>query len=46
MDEEKAVNTNMGMMPIEDYLENMAFYYGYNSYEELKADNMTLEEKR
>lgn len=29
------VNTNIGEMPLEDYLEIMALQYGFDSYEDL-----------
>lgn len=32
---DKYVDTNMGKMPIEDYLEIQAMQFGFDSYEEL-----------
>lgn len=37
------VKTNMGLMPIEDYLDIQARSYGYSSYESLRSDGMTIE---
>lgn len=34
---EKIVNTNMGAMPLEDYLDIVALQHGCDSYEEMKT---------
>lgn len=36
------VKTNMGYIPIEDYLELVALQYGYDSYEEMKSDGICV----
>lgn len=41
--EPKTVKTNIGSIPIEDYLEICALQYGYNSYAELRADGYYIE---
>lgn len=37
------VNTNMGLMPVDTYLEIKASEYGYDSYEELCRDGLKIE---
>lgn len=32
------VETNMGLIPLEDYQDIVAWQYGYDSYEEMKKD--------
>lgn len=34
---EKIVNTNMGAMPLEDYLDIVALQHGFDSCEEMKT---------
>lgn len=41
--EPKTVKTNIGSIPIEDYLEICALQYGYDSYAELRADGYYIE---
>ena len=36
------VKTNMGLMPMEDYLDIQAQSYGYSSYESLRSDGMSI----
>ena len=36
------VKTNMGMMPREDYLETMAYQYGFDSYEDMCKNGYTI----
>ena len=40
---QKLVLTNMGSMPLEDYLEIRACQYGFSSYEEMKEDGLSIE---
>lgn len=42
-DEPKTIKTNIGSIPIKDYLEICALQYGYNSYAELRADGYYIE---
>lgn len=42
-DELKTVKTNIGIIPIEDYLEICALQYGYDSYAELREDGYYIE---
>lgn len=39
----KMIHTNIGKMPLEDYLDIRASEYGYDSYEELKAAGYYIE---
>ena len=39
---EKMVRTNMGMMPLEDYLDIVASQYGFDSYEEMQAEGYQI----
>ena len=32
------VETNIGLIPLEDYQDIVAWQYGYDSYEEMKKD--------
>ena len=43
LDHNKLVQTNMGSMPLEDYLEIRACQYGFSSYEEMKEDGLSIE---
>ena len=36
----KMVQTNMGKIPLEDYLEIVAMQYGFDSYEELCSEGL------
>jgi hypothetical protein len=38
----KGVKTNMGVMPLEDYYDIKASQYGYDSYEEMRADGLSV----
>lgn len=38
----KGVKTNMGVMPMADFLEIKASQYGYDSYEEMRADGISV----
>lgn len=40
---DRMINTNMGHIPLEDYLEIVASQYGYDSYEDLKKDGYIIE---
>lgn len=44
--EGKMVQTNMGLMPLEDYLDIVASQYGYDSYEEMQAEGYTIDTSR
>ena len=37
------VRTNIGVIPLEDYYEIKANQYGYDSYEDLRADGLYIE---
>lgn len=41
--EPKTVKTNIGIIPMENYLEICALQYGYDSYAELRADGYYIE---
>ena len=42
------IKTNMGEMPLEDYLEIVAWQHGFDSYEELRYNGIAvdIEEKK
>ena len=42
MNNMKGVKTNMGVMPLEDYYDIKASQYGYDSYEEMRADGLSV----
>lgn len=44
--ENTMIKTNMGEMPIEDYLNIKARQYGFDSYEELVAAGYSIDVKR
>lgn len=44
--EGKMVQTNMGPMPLEDYLDIVASQYGYDSYEEMQAEGYKIDTSR
>lgn len=37
------IETNMGLMPVEDYLEIVAQQHGFDSYEQMKARRFKYE---
>lgn len=37
------IETNIGLISVEDYLEIIAQQYGYSSYEELRADGLIID---
>lgn len=39
----KTVTTNMGTMPLEDYLDMVAWNSGYDSYEEMEAAGLHID---
>ena len=39
----KYVNTNIGLMPVEDYLEAKAIQYGFESYEDMRAQGYKID---
>ena len=39
----KYVNTNIGLMPVEDYLEAKAIQYGFASYEDMRAQGYKID---
>ena len=39
----RLVNTNMGIIPLEDYLEIKAIELGFDSYDDLKDNGFTIE---
>jgi hypothetical protein len=39
----KYVNTNVGLMPVEDYLEIKAVQYGFESYEDMRAQGYKID---
>lgn len=39
----KDVDTNMGKMPLEDYLDIAALQYGYDSYDDLLRDGLYVD---
>ena len=39
----KYVNTNIGLMPLEDYLETKAIQYGFDSYEDMRAQGYKID---
>lgn len=41
-DETKHVKTNMGSMPLEDYYDIVAMQHGYDSYEDMKKDGLSI----
>lgn len=43
---EKMVKTNMGAMPLEDYLDIVASQYGFDSYEEMQAEGYQIDTSR
>ena len=38
------VSTNMDLIPKDDYLEIVALQAGYNSYEDMKKDGITIDD--
>lgn len=38
----KYIKTNVGVMPVEDYLEIKARQYGFSSYEELREEGLCI----
>ena len=38
----KTVKTNIGVIPIEDYLEIKAMQYGFDNYEEMRNEGYTI----
>ena len=43
MCKQKLIKTNVGTMPVDDYLEIRAYQYGFSSYEELKEAGLSIE---
>ena len=39
----KYVKTNMGLIPLEDYLDIRARQYGFDSYKDLKEEGLSLD---
>jgi hypothetical protein len=39
----KYINTNIGLMPLEDYLETKAVQYGFESYEDMRAQGYKID---
>lgn len=39
----KMIETNMGIMPVEDYLDIMAMQYGFDDYKDLREHGMILD---
>lgn len=39
---EKYVDTNMGTIPLKDYLEIIAIQHGFDSYEDMKANGYEI----
>lgn len=39
----KVVNTNMGKIPVVDYLEIVACQNGFDSYEEMRAEGIIID---
>ncbi|WP_371289218.1 hypothetical protein [Dorea sp.] len=39
----RMIQTNMGEMPLEDYLDIRALEYGFSSYKELKNEGFSIE---
>lgn len=37
------IETNMGLMPVEDYLEIVAQQHGFDSYEQMKAKGYIID---
>lgn len=37
-----SIETNMGLMPIDDYLDIRAWEYGYDSYQEMREDGFYI----
>ena len=42
----KYVDTNVGLMPIEDYLETKAIQFGFDSYSDMKANGFDIVEPK
>lgn len=40
---QRTIETNMGEMPIEDYLEIRAMQYGFDSYEDLVKQGYSID---
>lgn len=36
------IKTNQGLIPYEDYLDIMAYQYGYDSYQDLRAEGLII----
>lgn len=39
----KYINTNIGLMPLEDYLETKAIQYGFDSYEDMTKQGYKID---
>lgn len=39
----RMIQTNMGEMPLEDYLDILALEYGFSSYKELENEGFSIE---
>lgn len=39
----EAINTNIGSMPLQDYLEITAYQCGYGSYADMRADGVIID---
>lgn len=39
----KMIKTNMGTIPIEDYLDIMSMQYGFDDYKDLKEHGMSID---
>lgn len=39
----ECVETNMGKMPLEDYLEIFALQHGYDSYDDMRRDGLCID---
>ncbi len=37
------IDTNIGKMPVEDYIHIQAVQYGYDSYDDMKKDGLHIE---
>lgn len=42
----KTIKTNMGEIPVEDYLDIKAMQYGFDSYKEMKEEGFCLDEEK
>lgn len=42
----KTIKTNMGEIPVEDYLDIMAMQYGFDSYKEMREEGYWLDEEK